>query len=337
MNELPKILAALLISLLLLLVVGEVGVRLYTAAFTFYDIEMSRYANELKIPSPNPKIGHLHRPGASAYLMDVDVEINSDGFRDREYPVARGDQHRIIVLGDSLTFAWGVEQDDSFEALLEESLNRVRPTEVINFGTGNYNTEQQVNLFLEKGLKYRPDQVVVFYFINDAELTPVRSNWGFLNHSRLVTLFWSRIHAALTNLRASKSYQEFYSELYRDDQPGWINTRQAFLEIRDVCRENGIDLKVVLLPELHNLVDYPLAEQHAKVQLFLQQAGIRSLDLVAFFADERNPHSLWVALDDAHPNARAHRLIAQYSLDFISGTDDGSGTAGGAGNGRVEN
>ena len=53
MKELPKILIALLISLLLMLVFGEVATRLYTAAFTFYDIEMSRYANELKIPSSN--------------------------------------------------------------------------------------------------------------------------------------------------------------------------------------------------------------------------------------------------------------------------------------------
>lgn len=324
-NEIPKILLALLMSLVLILVLGEIGTRLYTAVFTFYDIEMSRYANELKISSPNPKIGHVHRPNSSAHLMDVDVQINSDGLRDREYPVARSAKHRIAVLGDSLTFAWGVAQQDSFENLLEESLNRLRPTEVINFGTGNYNTEQQVNLFLDKGLKYQPDQIVIFYFINDAEPTPTRSDWGFLSHSRLVTLFWSRLHAALTNVSASVSYKDFYAQLYRDDQPGWIHTQQAFLEIRDVALKQGIDLRVVLLPDFHDLVDYPLAEQHAKLQRFLAQAGIPSLDLVTFLSDERDPYRLWVAMDDAHPNAEAHRLIARHALDFISGPGEGNG------------
>jgi len=326
MNEIPKILLALLMSLVLILVFGEIATRLYTAAFTFYDIEMSRYANELKIPSPNPKIGHVHRPNSSAHLMDVDVQINSDGLRDLEYPVARSAKHRIAVLGDSLTFAWGVAQQDSFESLLEESLSRLRPTEVINFGTGNYNTEQQVNLFLDKGLKYQPDQIVIFYFINDAEPTPTRSNWGFLSHSRLVTLFWSRVHAALTNVSASVSYKDFYAQLYRDDQPGWIHTQQAFLEIRDVALKQGIDLRVVLLPDLHDLVDYPLAEQHAKLQRFLAQAGIPSLDLVPFLSDERDPTRLWVAIDDAHPNAEAHRLIAQHAQDFISDPGEGNGS-----------
>ena len=330
MRELSKILLALLISLVFMIVLGEVGTRVYTAAFTLYDIEMSRYASALKISSSNPKIGHVHRPNSSAHLMDVDVQINSDGLRDRDYPVARSEQHRIVVLGDSLTFAWGVEQADSFANLLEKSLSRVRPTEVINFGTGNYNTEQQVNLFLEKGLKYAPDQVVIFWFINDAEPTPVRSDWGFLGHSRLVTVFWSRVLAALTNLDASVSFKDFYSELYRDDQPGWIHQQHAFLEIRDVALAQRFDLRVVLLPELHDLMRYPLAEEHAKVQRFLDQAGIPNLDLVQFFAGEPDPFRLWVAMDDAHPNAVAHRLIAQSSLDFIAaGGRESSGEASG--------
>jgi len=325
MNEISKILLALLMSLVMLVVFGEIATRLYTSVFTFYDIEMSRYANELKISSSNPKIGHVHRPNSNAFLMDVDVEINSDGLRDREYPIARSDKYRIVVLGDSLTFAWGVDQQDSFANLLEESLSHERPTEVINFGAGNYNTEQQVNLFLEKGLKYKPDQIVVFYFINDAEPTPTRSEWGWLSHSRLATLFWSRVNAALTNVSASVSYREFYAQLYHDDAPGWIHTKEAFLEIQNVAHEEGIDLRVVLLPDLHNLVDYPLAEQHAKLQQFLTEVDIPSLDVVTFMSNETDPYKLWVAMDDAHPNAEAHRLIAKYALDFISSAGENHG------------
>lgn len=324
MKHLVKILITIVVSLLLFLPIAEITIRLYTSFFTFYDIEMSRYANELKIRSENPKIGHVHKPGSSAHLMDVDVQINSDGFRDREYPIERTDAQRIIFLGDSLTFAWGVAQDASFEVLLEEALGeRNGPVEVINFGIGNYNTEQQVNLFFEKGLRYQPDKVVIFYFINDAEPTPVRSNWGFLSHSRVITFFWSRVNAMLTNVRAAQSYETFYSDLYRDDQPGWINTRKAFLEIRDVTRERGIELQVVLLPELHDLVDYPLGAQYAVVLEFLRQNDIEALDLAPFFRDETDPHRLWVALDDAHPNAYAHARIAEYSLDFIAGEENG--------------
>jgi len=35
------------------------------------------------------------------------------------------------------------------------------------------------------------------------------------------------------------------------------------------------------------------------------------------FKNEIDPQELWVAMDDAHPNARAHALIAKYTIGFI--------------------
>jgi lysophospholipase L1-like esterase len=122
----------------------------------------------------------------------VPVRINSDGLRDVEHAVAHGDRYRIIFLGDSFTFGWGVREADTFKSQLETALNQRYPTEIINFGIGNYNSEQEVNLFLEKGLKYHPDKVVVFYFINDAEPPRAKAPFPFLYHSDFITFFWSR-------------------------------------------------------------------------------------------------------------------------------------------------
>ena len=51
----------------------------------------------------------------------------------------------------------------------------------------------------------------------------------------------------------------------------------------------------------------------------LTENGIPNLDLAPRFAGETNPQRLWVAPDDAHPNAVAHRRIADYSFAFIAG------------------
>ena len=48
-------------------------------------------------------------------VMGVDVKINSDGFRDDEHTTGKSDKRRIVVLGDSLIFGWGVEMEQSFE------------------------------------------------------------------------------------------------------------------------------------------------------------------------------------------------------------------------------
>ncbi len=167
-------------SLFFFFLLGEGLIRCLERKFLFYDIEMTRYANEFKQDAKNPGIGHVHRPRARAILMGVPVQINADGFRDDDYSVGRSQKYRIIFLGDSLTFGWGVRREDSFEHLLEKALSERYPTEIINFGTGNYNTEQEVNLFIERGLKYQPNKVVLFYFINDAEPLPKKSHWGFL-------------------------------------------------------------------------------------------------------------------------------------------------------------
>ena len=50
------------------------------------------------------------------------------------------------------------------------------------FRSGNYNTTQEVNLLIDKGLKYQPDQVVLFYFINDAEPVPKKSRFPGLGY-----------------------------------------------------------------------------------------------------------------------------------------------------------
>lgn len=311
-------LTAIIIIFLVILAIGEVLIRVYLNYNMAYDIEMTKYAMNLKKDSENPLVGHEHRPNKSMELMDVMVDINSDGLRDKEYPLAKGDKYRIIFLGDSLTFGWGVQENETFASLIEEDLNSNQPTEVINFGTGNYNTEQEVNLFIDKGLKYSPDKVVLFYFINDAELTPEKSGLWFLGYSHFISFYWSRINSLMNNLVPSKSFQEYYESLYEQNEQGWINARKAILQLRDICKENGIEFQVVLLPELHDVNNEIFTNVYNNLALFLRDNNIDYLNLAKLFENHPNQIELWVSFDDAHPNNIAHREIAESSVDFIS-------------------
>jgi len=303
------------LALVVVLALGEVGLRIATRYAISYDVEMTRYSNELKLPSANPRIGHEHRPNADVVLMGVRVETNAQGLRDRDYPIERTAERRYAFLGDSLTFGWGVEKPDLFETLLEDALG----AQILNFGHGNYNTDQQVALFREKGLAFAPDEVVVFYFINDAEPTPQRSRWSFLGHSRVATFVWSRIKTVRSRLGETQGFAAYYAGLYEDGQPGFEQMKRAFTELRDLCRERGIGLRVVLLPELHDPANEPFRAQYALVLAHLASLGVPALDLSPGFRDEQDPLALWVALDDAHPNARAHRKIAELARPFLEG------------------
>lgn len=320
-NKLGRILGPLfliLISLGLCLVVAEIALRFYFERNTNFDIEMSRYSNLGKVASSNPRIGHVHKENISERLMAVQVETNSDGLRDREYPVGKTGKHRIIFIGDSLTFGWGAAREDTFEYLLEERLSNSRDVEILNFGIGNYNTVQQVSLFEEKGLKYNPDQVTMFFFINDAELLKERSSLEFLSNSQLITFYWSRLRGIFAEDNSESGYLDYYSQLYSDSSQGWREAKTAMLKMKKLAADSEFKFQVVLLPELHDLVDYPFRDIYGRVEAFLHENGIDVLDITPAFKNETDPMKLWVARDDAHPNARAHKIIADSSLSFVT-------------------
>ncbi|MFA5146196.1 MAG: SGNH/GDSL hydrolase family protein [Candidatus Omnitrophota bacterium] len=309
--------AALAISIVIFFTLGELITRLYLRNHVVYDIEMTKYGLAAKMDVDDPAISHMHKPNVDIHLMNVNVHINSDGFRDEERTLAKGRKYRIIFLGDSITFGWGVGREDAFPYILEKELNKISPTEILNFGTGNYNTEQEVGIFLKKGLKYDPDKVVIFYFINDAELTPKKSKLWFLGHSRMVSFYWSKFQSIRSRLSPSKGYKEYYSNLYTDKNPGWQNTKKSFLQIKNVCDEKKIAFQVVILPELHDLSHYPFKKEQDVVEAFLKENNIEYLDLTQYFEGYKRSEELWVSNDDAHPNTLAHRLIAKYIYDFI--------------------
>jgi hypothetical protein len=71
------------VTLVLCLLVAEAFLRLKNSTMTNYDIEMWRYANELKQKSDDPQIDFDHRHAQSALLQSTKIRLNSWGFADQ--------------------------------------------------------------------------------------------------------------------------------------------------------------------------------------------------------------------------------------------------------------
>ncbi|MEO8225751.1 MAG: SGNH/GDSL hydrolase family protein [Gammaproteobacteria bacterium] len=104
---------------------------------------------------------------------DVRVTTNSAGMRGRrEYTVepAPG-TWRVLVLGDSFAFGYGVEDDDVVSAVLEDLLNDRRPAtgryEVINLAVSGFGQAEELVTYEARGRAYRPGVVAILYFEND--------------------------------------------------------------------------------------------------------------------------------------------------------------------------
>lgn len=101
------------------------------------------------------------------------ADINALGLRGHEpRPEADGDAgRRVVCLGDSFTFGWGVEDDETFpvqlEALLEGESDG--PVDVINCGLPGYNTYQEHQLYKKLMQPLAPDVVVIGWYLNDLD------------------------------------------------------------------------------------------------------------------------------------------------------------------------
>lgn len=126
----------------------------------------------------DPVVGYRLRPGAKARFKTADFEteivINSAGTRDLEIGPKTADEHRIVVLGDSLVLAVQVDQNETFTAVLEKRLNAHRvPGEaryrVINAGIQGYGPVEELTFFEHVASRFEADVVLVGVFVgNDA-------------------------------------------------------------------------------------------------------------------------------------------------------------------------
>ena len=124
------------------------------------------YGN-VEIYSPDPKVYWRLKPNQNCFtkIDHQPVHVNSHGTRGREFAVAKPPGTiRILSLGDSRTFGWGLSDEQTYSALLEKHLRERLPSkrfEVINAGVNAWSYPQMAVFFREIGLKWQPDMVVL--------------------------------------------------------------------------------------------------------------------------------------------------------------------------------
>ena len=155
-------LSLILISTFFALLLSEVTLRLMGFDPLYVSPERDRFWKYDSL------LGWAHEPGQEGIFETPQfrtvVRINANGLRDREHSYERqGDIERILVLGDSFAWGYGVEESERFSQLLEKSMD----VEVINAGVSGYSTDQELLWYRNEGTKYETDLVVLVLAGND--------------------------------------------------------------------------------------------------------------------------------------------------------------------------
>jgi lysophospholipase L1-like esterase len=307
-------LLATFVSLVIAVFGLELLTRLVVDDGMQFDLEMWKYARDVKQVAADPLIGHEHAPNRQAHLMGVDFRTNAQGLRDRDYSFERvPGKLRIAMLGDSLTVGWGVPVEDTFAKRIERMYAAAGiDAEVINFGVGNYNTVQEVQAFLTSGHRYRPDIVVLNYFVNDAELLePARSPSRLVRACYACVFLAGRGDAVVRQFLGGMDWAQYYLSLYGDGtSKGWLEAKAAIGRLAEATKASGIKLVIVNLPELHDVRNYRFGRVTDLVRQAAEENGAAFVDVLPAMADQPSS-KLWVTPPDPHPNAYANELIAE--------------------------
>lgn len=119
----------------------------------------------------NPDMGFIHVPNEKGYLDDGFATINALGLRGPLplMPKPRGTV-RVLAIGDSTTFGWGVDDDGTYVAQLAGDLKGEFPDSsisVVNGGVGAYDLKHEVRLLRHFAPILQPDIVLVAPYWND--------------------------------------------------------------------------------------------------------------------------------------------------------------------------
>jgi lysophospholipase L1-like esterase len=305
-------------------IASELVLRVAFARTMDFSMEMWKYGAQLKQPVADPRLSFAHVPNRSAFLMGVQVAINSHGLRDHEYSLSKPpDVYRIVMLGDSTTFGWGVTLEQTAAKILEAELNKLQVTgynrfEVLNAGVGNYGTVQEVTHYLTYDRDFHPDLVILQYFINDAEPVPIERQPFLLGQSYLLAYATSRFDSMMRSTGISPQWKQYYAGLYEDGLPGLEAAKQALATLASHTRADGTKLLVTILPELREINHgYPFVSQHQTIKEVLAAHEVPVIELIEGLRDHGPESSLWVTEADAHPNGKANALVAAQILGWI--------------------
>jgi hypothetical protein len=122
------------------------------------------------LAEPHAAFGWFNRPDVRTTVhgpgFEYAVQHNSRGLRGPERALAKPEGvQRVLVLGDSLAWGWGVDDGQGFVDLVDEALGP--QVELINGGVPGFSTDQQLWFLESEGLAYEPDLVLLCFVLND--------------------------------------------------------------------------------------------------------------------------------------------------------------------------
>ncbi len=250
-------------------------------------------------------------PSQQVEFVGKTFSTNRWAFRDREYDKARAPgTFRIVVIGDSYPLGWGVHDDETFENVLEDRLNREwQPTsgvryEILNFSQAGHGAIQKTIVLEEMAAPFRPDLVLYCATTSEQQWIADRAARAVTNG---VALHYDAIKAIVEEAGVDAAMRRSKAKhLLMPHAPAMLNF--AYTQIGSICDELEARPVWVFIPETVPSMR-SLRVETMDTENMAKEAGFAIISLHDVY-DDVTEQNLTVKSEDHHPNAHAHRAIA---------------------------
>lgn len=311
------------------LIVGLAGVELVLRVFDPYEFgEQQKHEAFIEgirgetPPDHRPLESFYLRPNAHVEFLGAAFDFNAEGYRTPVVPKHKPDDvYRIVVVGDSVAFGWGVPEADCFPRRLETLLNeRERPfgkdrVEVVNLSGPGRGIGDYIIVLQDLGLTYEPDLVLVTFIFNDVPLHLTPTALAAPDETPSVPIpGWGR--GIYTVRWLTRVWNEFRGANHKSDY--WIGI-QSTPEAAAMCCEGFRWLKrvsgevpLVLFDTVGDAPGHPLPEVvecTAKMKIPRIECFLSVADWDAKWAIHAPVHR--------HPNVAAHAVYADTIVAWL--------------------
>jgi len=297
----------------------ESAMRAFNLLGSEFYSEIRRYMSVL---TPDTQLYFRNPSSYRGMYQGVEITTNSLGLRDRPLEDQPASASRILVLGDSITFGWGVSVENTFPQVLEKELAaNGKSARTINSGVPGYNTRQELTFLKLYGDRLHPGSIVLLYVDNDVDaIDPSRVHMGIrprfrndpagvldysLSRSRLYFMMRHIIPVLLgsstTGLREKRA------------SAGWRDSMQCVVELARYCRKANVPLAIFHFRMLPDPVSDAL---EAELSGLANAEHVAYCDTLPWFQG-RNVRKLTNSFIDTHPNAEGHRILADGMSHFL--------------------
>ena len=259
------------------------------------------------------------------------VTTNDEGLRMSARKVRTPGVDRVVLLGDSTTFGWGVDDGSTIADALATGLSSAgERVEVLNAGQPGYSTTQMGSLYDRVLHLYDPDVVVVFVPMHDdnrvlvSDREHLEGSSGVLAGTRVFLADNSRLYQILRQAVYPLSHEP--ALVPGRDQSAEVRVPRAsdaergvtFDRLRAAVADSGGQVAIGHLPFLADLLgeareprfSVPWAAEYAS------RTGTPIVDLRTC-CEGLGGEALVLPLDHGHLNAEGNRVVGLAAVEAV--------------------